>query len=259
MVARGRPRERRLDVGGGHGVVDLEGQVDVARRVDADRPVGPRVARQLGQRRQVDLEPADPLADAVGVEHRGVDLADRARRPRPPAATSDADRVGCRPGTASLTTVTARTPSSSATAPPVAHRLGRLAAAERHAEQLALVGQRAGVALAGRAGRNTWPISHSADAGVAAGGVGGQRLDQAGQQRRAQDRLLGHQRVGDARCRRRAGRSARGRRGRGTAAASPRTSPGRSAASASRRRSCWRGVRRPACGRRAARAGRCAE
>jgi hypothetical protein len=65
-----------------------------------------------------------------------------------------------------------------------------------HAQHLALVGQRPGLLAAGRAAEHVadLPQPHP---GVPAGGVRGQRLHQPGEERRAQDRLLGHERVGD--------------------------------------------------------------
>src|SRR5690606_8577287 len=76
----GGRHQGRFDRVGRYAVVDREGQVDVAGRVDADGPVEVRISSEVGDDVEVDLEPADALLDAVGLEHDGIDLAHRAQR-----------------------------------------------------------------------------------------------------------------------------------------------------------------------------------
>src|SRR5439155_21649462 len=67
--------QRGLDRGGGHGVVDDEGQVDVGGRVPADGPVERRTPGGVQQAPEVDFEPSHPVVEVVGGHDCGVDLA----------------------------------------------------------------------------------------------------------------------------------------------------------------------------------------
>ena len=95
---------------------------------------------QRQQRVEVDLEVGDALADAVGLEHRGVDLADLAdldvadHDPSAPA-------WGAGPGARAFSTRAPSTPRASATRSPELHGLRGVAAGQHRAEALALVGQ----------------------------------------------------------------------------------------------------------------------
>ena len=67
----GRVAQRALDRGRRLGVVDDEGEVDVARRETAHRPRG-RVATGRGQQdAEVELGPTGPSGQVVGSEHVG--------------------------------------------------------------------------------------------------------------------------------------------------------------------------------------------
>ena len=95
---------------------------------------------QVEQRVEVDLEVGDPLADAVGVEHARVDLADgadRARRPRgsgPPAS-------GGSPGTSPFSMRAPVDGELLGDELPQVHGLGRVAPGQHGTEALALVGE----------------------------------------------------------------------------------------------------------------------
>ena len=125
----------------------------------------------------------------------------RPRRPRRRRRATTAPRVGCRPGARRWRRRRRRRPSRPSTATSHSRTASGASAPARatprcsrssgsRSSRPALV-RRGGVG----AGQEHVADLEEADAGAAAGGVGGDRLDQAGQQGRAQDRLLGDQRV----------------------------------------------------------------
>ena len=164
--------------------------------LDGKRLTG-RYGRRAGgaaeQRAEVDLERRPPARRCRRPRAR----RGRSRRPRRPASPStvaSALRAGCRPGSAS-----SATDGRSSTRRSVGqHRHTSTAAgASRPARSTATCSRSSGSSCPSGGGRNTWPISNSDTPWIGGRLVVGDRLDQAGQQRRAQHRLLGHQRVGE--------------------------------------------------------------
>ena len=103
----------------------------------------PAWARSASTDRQVELEDRHPLADLVGVEHAGGDLADGAdrRRARRPASPSASD--GGRPAPVRWS-IRAPTSERRGDLAPHGDRRRRLGAGEDDAEHLPLVGELAG-------------------------------------------------------------------------------------------------------------------
>ena len=148
---------------------------------------------QVEQRVEVDLEVGDPLADAVGLEHPGIDLARRAPTGVSPTRIRAA-RVGWKPGHLAVLDASAGDGELLGDELPQVDRLGGVAPGEHRAEALALVGE---VGVGRRRPVEGVADLEEADAVVAVRPVVGDRADQTGQQRGAQHRLLGHERVGD--------------------------------------------------------------
>ena len=186
--------DRVLDRGCGDVVVDLEGEVDVRARVEAEGAVAAR--SPCGRSSSVSRSTSrigHPLADAVGVEHAGIDLAEVPQHSTSPT---------CQPGGPGGVQARHRRVDHLHALDP--ERLGHgshrctaavaSAPAMHRAEHLSLVGQ-----LRRRVGGTAEHVTdlQQAHAVVAVRPVVGDRADEPWQQRGPQHGLLGHQRVGD--------------------------------------------------------------
>ena len=190
-----RPRARRVRSTSRRGdvVVDHEGEVDVGRRVAADGAVGGRAAGGVAEEdAQVELDPADGAVEAVGGEDAGVDLADGAEDDVARHQLGGAGGVEAGPGGG---------PESDLVE---AEALGQApATCGRPRPRRGRPGPRPGARARGAGGRRRARGQEDVadleqgDVGPAVVGVGDHGLEQPGQQRRAQDRLLRRQRVLD--------------------------------------------------------------